>query len=89
MTLFRWSGRPTPVERALAALDAELRDAKLRQAEALHLVDEALSRQSDLHADDRNRELLDLCLEVRGALAPPPGSQLLRRPAPFARGRAR
>ncbi len=44
-----------------------------RNAHAVQLVDQALAAQADLaDPDDRDVQLIDLCLELRSALAPKP-----------------
>ena len=43
-----------------------------RNAHAVELVDQALAVQAALEEDDRDLELVNLCLELRSALAPKP-----------------
>lgn len=47
-------------------------EAAARNAHAVQLVDKALTAQADLFPDDRDLELVELCLDLRSALAPTP-----------------
>ena len=78
MSLFRSRRRrpahvPTP---DITATEVWLLEQQARNAEAAALVNQALVRQARLLPDDRDAELVDLCLELRSTLAPAaPGSQ--------------
>lgn len=60
---------PSPSPLTLAEITA--RDQRDRTTKAMGLIDAALNQQSDHWPEDRNVELVDLCLEVRAALLPP------------------
>jgi hypothetical protein len=92
MTFFRSAGRrPVLVESPqLDPTQEALLELQARKAAALELVDPVLAGQQLLHPDDRDRQLVDLCLDVRSVLEPAGGSRRVGRSSvPFVPGRAR
>jgi hypothetical protein len=85
MPLFRRTQRPpaarlTPADPGIEdTAEAVALEHAARNRHAARLVDAVLSTQAQMRADDRNTALVDLCLELRSALAPTPiGSRVLK-----------
>lgn len=78
--------RPTPPPTTPAAVHDQrvalsVLAAEVRIDRATALITAALSTEADRPSDLRNRELIDLCLDLRSALAPAP-------PVPVVPGRS-
>lgn len=74
--------QPARTVSPIADLEAQISDAAVRRATAMRAVDAALLAQHDLDPDDRNDEVVNLCLDVWNALS---GRQV-RRPVPVVPG---
>jgi hypothetical protein len=60
-----------------------LLEAEARLRHAARHIDTQLAAQSDLHADDRNTELVNVLLDLRATLHPSaPGPEVLRETTP-------
>ena len=97
MRLFRArQHQPKPVDGPLAEHEEQLRqlrrelaDHRGRERRVIACLDDALAEQRRLYPDDRDEQLMNLCLDARAILAPPSvGSQVLRGAAPYAPGGA-
>ncbi|MEV6633910.1 hypothetical protein AB0M54_24480 [Actinoplanes sp. NPDC051470] len=86
--------KPRPNAARLTPLDPGIEDTRearelehaARHREAVRLVNTALAGQAGLFPEDRNGDLVDLCLELRSVLAPTPvGSRVIKELPPLLR----